>query len=147
MYSVLNNPSASDNFFYLQYLFVGNMTKMKLHGERFAAILEALQINQITFCKKAGIQQSYLSNILSGKKTISGGLIESMMYAFPQVNVNRIFTGLGPVLLSDLEQYDQVGEPSMSYKTADPLAQTRYFLVCALREIDIAIAKNCQQDE
>ena len=120
---------------------------MKLHGERFATVLEALQINQITFCKKAGIQQSYLSNILSGKKTISGGLIESMMYAFPRVNVNRIFTGRGPVLLPDWEQYDQVGEPSVPYGSTDPLAQTRYHLVCALREVDRAIAKNCQTED
>lgn len=123
------------------------MTELQQQGERFSSILEALQINQTTFCKTAGIQQSYLSNILSGKKTISGGLIQSMMYAFPHVNVNRIFTGRGPVLLPDWEQYDQVGEPSMPYGRADPLAQVRYHLVCALREVDEAIAKNCQSDE
>lgn len=123
------------------------MTKYEHHSLRLAEILRAMNINQIELSKKARISQSHLSLVINEKKGISYGMIEKLMRHFPQVNVNRIFTGRGPVLLPDWEQYDQVGEPSMPYGRADPLAQVRYHLVYALREVDEAIAKNCQPDE
>lgn len=110
-------------------------------------ILRALKLSQTELSEKSHISQSHISLVINEKKGISYGMIEKMMRHFPQVNVNRIFTGRGPVLLPDWEQYDQVGEPSIPYGNADPLAQARYHLVCALREVDRAIAKNCQPDE
>lgn len=123
------------------------MTNFEHHSHRLSDILNALNLNQTQLSKKTKIVQSHISAVIKEKKGISYGMIEKLIQHFPQVNVNRIFTGRGPVLLPDWEQYDQVGEPSMPYGRADPLAQVRYHLVCALREVDEAIAKNCQSDE
>lgn len=123
------------------------MTNLEHHSRRLSDILNALNLNQTELSKKAGIVQSHISAVIKEKKGISYGMIEKLMRHFPQVNVNRIFTGRGPVLLPDWEQYDQVGEPSVPYGSTDPLAQTWYHLVCALREVDRAIAKNCQTED
>lgn len=122
------------------------MTNLEQHSQRMTEILFALNVNQTELAETAGIVQSHISAVIRQKKGISYGMIEKIILHFPQVNVNRIFTGRGPVLLSDWEQPDQVGESSVPYEKADPLSKTRHHLVCALREIDMAIAKNCQQN-
>ena len=118
------------------------MTKNLAIGQRIAAVLEALELNQSEFYARTKINQSQMSKVINGNKQFSHGMIEKMLSVYPYINITSIFTGIGPLFFTD--QYDQVKESQAPYKTDDPLFRARHHLLAALGEVDAAIAKNCQ---
>lgn len=125
------------------------MTNKELQGERLQEILFALNISQNTFCEMTGSQQSHLSNAIQGKKGISFGMLEKTMRTFPQVNLNRIFTGEGPVLYSTYTNISsEVRERGAVYAAkgrCEHLEALRQRLLQSLTIIEHIIAEDCQK--
>lgn len=123
------------------------MTNKQRQGERLEEILFALEIGQKHFCDKTGVQQSHMSLALKGVKGISFGMLEKTIRAFPNVNLNRIFTGEGPILFSQ-SYMSEVQEPRAQYGAqgrCDHLQAIRQRLVQSLTIIEHLIAEDCQK--
>ena len=121
------------------------MTNEESQRLRIVQILNALNLNQTQMAQVTGIKQSQLSKVIGGQKGLSAGMIERMLDQFPHININRVFTGLGPVLLP-VGNSTRVEEPASPY--GDKCAQlhaVRDHLVSCVQNIDMIIAKECQQ--
>ncbi len=113
------------------------VTKNQVQGLRVAAILNALNMKQARFAQETGIKQSQISKVVNGSKQLSFGMIEKILAVYPHININRVFTGYGPVLLP-VEQLDVVSESQAQY-IVDPkknLEFLRKHLVTAIQLLD-----------
>lgn len=123
------------------------MTNKEQQGERLAFVIIALDLSQIKFCQHSGIQQSHLSNAIKGKKGISFTMLEKIATHYPRVNINYIFTGVGPVLLEEY-QVSELREPSAPYGTktrCEHLDALRQRLSQSLAIVEHIIAENCHK--
>lgn len=123
------------------------MTKYSAKGKRLADVLDSLSLNQVQFAEKIGMSQSQVNRSLSDQKNVSSGMIEKMLNAFPIVNINRLFTGVGPVLLEEY-QVRELREPSAPYGTktrCEHMEALRQRLSQSLTIVEHIIAENCQK--
>lgn len=123
------------------------MTKYSAKGKRLADVLDSLNLNQVQFAEKIGMSQSQVNRSLSDQKNVSSGMIEKMLNAFPIININRLFTGVGPVLLEEY-QVHELREPSAPYGTktrCEHLDALRQRLSQSLVIVEHIIAENCQK--
>lgn len=84
-------------------------------GERLDALIKLLSVNQLKFSKRVGVNQSFLSAIVNGRKNISRRALQKIGDTFPQVNTNWILNGKGDMFLTDI-QVEVVKEMDSAYK-------------------------------
>jgi len=119
------------------------VTNNELQGQRLADIMNTLNLNQSEFSRLTKVVQSHISRCLKGEKAVSNGMIVKIVRTFPNVNINRIFTGNGPVLLSDAQSF--VHENGFPYGIQDQksrLILLKKRLIQLVSEIDTIIAEN-----
>ena len=112
---------------------VVKVTEKQIQGKRLQEIVDALNLNQQRFSRLIQNSQSHVSRAIKGEKGISFGMLQKMLRQYPQININRIFTGLGPVLFSS-EAIQTVEESQAPY--GDPLSEARQHLKSALDLLD-----------
>lgn len=95
------------------------------YGDRLFEILAALNLNQSKFCETTGVGQSHLSRAIKGEKGISFLMLEKISLRFPQINISRIFTGIGPVVFP-IDNILTVQEPDPQY-FADPAKRIDFY--------------------
>lgn len=88
---------------------------METLGMRLEKILIALNISQLSFSKKVGINQSFLSAIINDRKEMSRGMLQKILKHYPQINSNWLFTGHGGVFMPDESTDMVVNDPPASY--------------------------------
>lgn len=82
-------------------------------GARLEALLKALGIKQTQFSKIAGVSQTYVSQMISGKKSISYSVIQGITKSLPQVNIKWLMQGEGEMFFP--EKNSEVSEPGEKY--------------------------------
>jgi len=86
--------------------------------ERIEAIMQEYHLNNVAFCNKVGMNQATLSNILGGRTNPSLQVLRSIIDAFPEINSNWIFMGVGEMKKS-AEQNSGDAPLSMAPSTGD----------------------------
>ena len=69
-------------------------------GERFLQLITALGHTKKTFSVKMGKNLSGLSHVVNGRNYPSTPLLMLLMHHYPEVNIRRLYTGEGPILLN-----------------------------------------------
>ena len=72
-------------------------------GERLEALIKAVSVNQLKFSKRVGVNQSFLSAIVNGRKNISRRTLQKIGETFPKANTNWILNGKGEMFLPENE--------------------------------------------
>jgi transcriptional regulator with XRE-family HTH domain len=112
------------------------VTQKEEQGLRLRELISALNISQTEFSVQVGVTQSYLSRVLSGKKSISWKMTIGISKSFPEVNQNWLTSGQGEMFLGGLEKkYEElpdgggvVSEADGEYGRGDPLSALRAVL-------------------
>lgn len=84
--------------------------------ERLKKIINYLKINQTGFAKTVNIPQSYMSEMLNGKKGIANKTLLKIANSYDSISINWLLTGEGEMLLKngDKKQTKYIG-----HKNAD----------------------------
>ena len=115
------------------------MTNKEQQSERFSQLIEALNISQVVLAELIGYSQEYVSQIASGKRTLTRGVLQNIANKLPNVNLEWLIRGNGEMMLVESYQI-QEGEPrtledlEAEYK-ADPMAGLRD-LIARVEELE-----------
>lgn len=74
--------------------------------ERIQKFIDYKNITPGDLADILGVQRSNISHILNGRNKPGAAFIEKFLLAFPGVNARWLFTGNGPMIISDSEKQD-----------------------------------------
>lgn len=115
------------------------MTQDETQGERLNQLISCLEKNQSLVAQELSISQSYINQIIKGKKNLSHKVITEIGKKYPMVNTNWLIRGEGDMFLS--EKLPEVAEPETKYfpenpPPADPLSALSALLKYQQERID-----------
>lgn len=91
-------------------------------GLRLEELLNKLKTSQLRLALDTGLNQSFLSAIIRGKKNISRDVLFSIVSKYPMVNLTWLLTGNGTMFLPDQsEKVDMVAEDFASLYQASKI--------------------------
>lgn len=67
-------------------------------SERLGFLVNHLKTNAFQFSKRAKIAQGTVSGIINGKRRMSRDIIDLIAIAYPQVSIEWVLRGIGPML-------------------------------------------------
>lgn len=104
-----------------------SLTNTNLANERFAALIDALGFTQVSISQLVGISQGYVSQLMSGRRSITVKVLQSIARIRPEVNVSWVLTGEGSMFFrTEREDPDVLNEPMLKYgSSADPFEAIR----------------------
>jgi transcriptional regulator with XRE-family HTH domain len=90
---------------------------MENPGIRLDQVIKSMKMSRLKFAKETSIAQSFLNEIVNGKKNISINSLEKIRNRYPLVNIHWLLTGHGSMYLNQLKDTPaEVGEPISPYK-------------------------------
>lgn len=129
------------------------MTNNEQQSERFSQLIEALNISQVVMAERIGYSQEYVSQIASGKRTLTRGILQNIANNLPNVNLEWLIRGNGEMMLVETYQIDE-GRPRTledlnEVYRMDPLAGLRS-LIARVEELEkwraeVEAAKNADK--
>lgn len=83
--------------------------------ERFSYLIETLGYTQVSLAQLIGISQGYVSQLMTGQRSITTKILRNITKLRPEVNINWVLTGDGEMFLSNMEPSNQVQEQPPAY--------------------------------
>jgi transcriptional regulator with XRE-family HTH domain len=71
----------------------------KEQGSRLKKLRKALGKTQVQFAEEVDVTQSLISAIEHGNRAISSGIAQSIMLAYPNINMDWLLTGRGSIMI------------------------------------------------
>ena len=96
-------------------------------NKRLVQFLEYKGIKIATFEKIISVSNNTIRTAVNKNTTITSGVLEKILYSFPELNANWLITGKGSMLISAHEVPDKQAETqpditvSIKIKPSDPL--------------------------
>ena len=91
------------------------MTNSEQQNIRLRQLLDALSMTQKAFADSIGLSQGFLTQVLSGKKGISGTIMAGITIGYRRVNLHWLLSGEGKMFLDDVNDNSAVMEPAAAY--------------------------------
>lgn len=92
---------------------------MSKKGSRLKLIRESLELNQVDFATELGVTQPHLSSMEKETRNISASIIEIISIRYPEINLDWLIHGRGPMTFSSAyivhcPENEGVSEPNLS---------------------------------
>lgn len=83
------------------------MSNKTEQGARLDALIKASKMTQSAFAQLVGVTQGYVTQMITGRKSISAKVINNITLKIPKVNIDWLLNGVGGIYLeSENEQLD-----------------------------------------
>lgn len=106
------------------------MTNLEEQAKRFKEVIASFEYTQVAVAELLGYSQEYISQLTTGKRELSGRVLQNIAKKLPGVNMEWLIRGEGAMRVVEtyqnkvVSQDENLAEPDPDYR-ADPLAGLR----------------------
>jgi len=79
--------------------------------DRIVTLIKAMNLTAAQFAEEIGVQKSGISHIISGRNNPSLDFIQKVMQRFPEINVDWLIQGKGPMIKSETNKNELIHTP------------------------------------